>query len=924
MSEEPLVSCVVIFLDAERFVEEAIESIRAQTYEHWELLLVDDGSTDRSSDIARSYGERDPDRIRYLEHPGHQNLGMSAARNLGVAHASGPYIAFLDADDVSLPERFAEQVALLESHPEAALVYGPTLHWYGWTGTAADAQLDNETPLGVRADRVIAAPQLVPLLLDDASTIPASCSILYRRDALQRVGGFDPDVRGMFEDVVVLAKILLREPAYVASRCWSRYRQHDESYCAVAIREQGYKATELNEHERRLLELIQNEIDAVAPSLDALVPLIERELAPYRYPTAPTVLAVDRIETASAELLGWYIDSPQPAEEISTPSIPISGWAIGRDRRAVAVEVCCEARVLVRAPIELRRVDLVPAFPQAQEAGTSGFELSLRLGGMEPLDLVVQVVLEDQVRVPIARIDARRRARDHDAALGAPLVSVVIAGGVTEAGVSETIDSVLLQTYPRVELLAGAQASGTAAAADVSRYPALRFYTPQDSSAHVARNAGLGAAQGEAVVFLDAGERLLPHAIETGVRELRGRPECSMVATAEATSFAPAMFNRFVLDAAGGFQPGETQAGVAARLRARGRVHFHAQHVADVVATLPSRPTIHGRRRGRPQTTGALILMYHRIGEPGTDPWRLAVSPDHFAEHMQVIGDRFEPIPLTRLAGELAAGRASPRGVAVTFDDGYADNLVVARPLLEKHDVPATVFAITEFLGRDHPFWWDELPRLVIQPGSVPSELELHLDGRPMIWKVPEPDLTVKDWHAYRAWRAEQTPPTPRHALFLSLYDSFRRVRDDSREEMLAAVRAWVGLVPHGSDCLPLSADQLVQLDASSLVDVGTHTQTHPPLSTLSVPRQRAEIEGSRRMLEELLGHRVSSFSYPFGDQTTTTRAVVRSNGFDLACGVREQTATVFVDTFELPRIHVDDWSGEELERRLEGLLASQ
>ena len=100
MSDSPLVTTIIIFLDAERYFEEAIASVFAQTYPHWELLLVDDGSTDGSTAIARHYAMQYQTRVRYLEHPGHQNRGMSATRNLGVKHARGRYIAFVDADDV--------------------------------------------------------------------------------------------------------------------------------------------------------------------------------------------------------------------------------------------------------------------------------------------------------------------------------------------------------------------------------------------------------------------------------------------------------------------------------------------------------------------------------------------------------------------------------------------------------------------------------------------------------------------------------------------------------------------------------------------------------------------------------------------------------------------------------------------------------
>src|SRR5262245_60211168 len=108
----------MIFLDALPFLDEAIESVRAQTCDEWELLLVDDGSTDGSTAVALRHAERDPGRIRYLEHPGHENHGMSASRNLGVSHARGQYVGFLDADDVWLPRKLEQQTAILDGRPE--------------------------------------------------------------------------------------------------------------------------------------------------------------------------------------------------------------------------------------------------------------------------------------------------------------------------------------------------------------------------------------------------------------------------------------------------------------------------------------------------------------------------------------------------------------------------------------------------------------------------------------------------------------------------------------------------------------------------------------------------------------------------------------------------------------------------------------
>src|SRR4051812_22103421 len=106
----PAVSAIIIFLNAERFLSEAVESVIAQTHKDWELLLVDDGSADGSTTLAQGFAARHPDRVRYLEHPAHQNRGMSASRNLGLANSTGDHVAFLDADDVWLPHKLAEQL----------------------------------------------------------------------------------------------------------------------------------------------------------------------------------------------------------------------------------------------------------------------------------------------------------------------------------------------------------------------------------------------------------------------------------------------------------------------------------------------------------------------------------------------------------------------------------------------------------------------------------------------------------------------------------------------------------------------------------------------------------------------------------------------------------------------------------------------
>jgi len=227
-----LVSVVIIFLNEASFLEEAIASVLAQTYSHWELLLVDDGSTDGSARIAQKYAAADPVRIRYLDHPAHRNMGMSASRNLGIAVARGEFVALLDGDDVWLPQRLERSVALLRAHPEADMVYGATQYWYSWTGLKADSR-DHIQRHWFRANRLVRPPELLVRYMTQRAALPSPCSLTMRRKALAASGGFIESFRTLYEDQAFLTRFCLRHVVYVSNDCLDRYRQHPDSACAV-------------------------------------------------------------------------------------------------------------------------------------------------------------------------------------------------------------------------------------------------------------------------------------------------------------------------------------------------------------------------------------------------------------------------------------------------------------------------------------------------------------------------------------------------------------------------------------------------------------------------------------------------------------------------------------------------------------------
>jgi glycosyltransferase involved in cell wall biosynthesis len=244
----PKVSVIISFLNAQKFLGEAIESVFAQTLESWELLLVNDGSTDASSGLALQYVTQHPKRLRYFEHEAHGNLGLPASRNVGLRDAKGEYVALLDADDVWLPHKLEEQSHLLDSHPEAAMVYGSSKYWYSWTGKPGDCAKDFLQSPNVPLNIIHDPPSLLRRLLLGSAASPCPSDLLFRRDAVLRLGGFEESFShnfNMYEDQAFLAKVCLHAKVFVAENYWDQYRLHPDSCCATTEREGRQSSVEL-------------------------------------------------------------------------------------------------------------------------------------------------------------------------------------------------------------------------------------------------------------------------------------------------------------------------------------------------------------------------------------------------------------------------------------------------------------------------------------------------------------------------------------------------------------------------------------------------------------------------------------------------------------------------------------------------------
>jgi SAM-dependent methyltransferase/GT2 family glycosyltransferase len=276
-SSEPTVSVIMIFRDAGRFIDEAIRSVEAQTFADWELVLVDDGSTDDGPAIVASHQSRLGERLRLLRHPGGGGHGTGPSRNLGMQAARGRYLAFLDADDVYEPRRLEQHVKSLERDPDLGVVMSPDRYWRSRQPLGTRLIGDDDRIIGpaVTAGRRIEPPALVvATLLTRGAPMAALCSVTFRAEAFVRLGGIPGGFNGHYEDQALICKLLLDGPAIVLDECLARYRQHPASLTQANAPLEQQRGTPAWAARKRFLEWLgpyARSRGVVLPELDAWI-----------------------------------------------------------------------------------------------------------------------------------------------------------------------------------------------------------------------------------------------------------------------------------------------------------------------------------------------------------------------------------------------------------------------------------------------------------------------------------------------------------------------------------------------------------------------------------------------------------------------------------------------------------------------------
>jgi alpha-1,6-rhamnosyltransferase len=206
-AQAPLISVIAPCYNAERYLEQALESIYAQDYPNFEVIIVDDGSSDRSLEMLRQLQPR-YGFAWYTQ----ANQGVSGALNTGLEHARGVYVATPDLDDVMLPHSLSVRAHYLDQHPDVGLV-GALIHYMDEHGTLGKQQ----RPKGIR--RLDFAN-----ILANGEVVGAPVS-LYRMEALRAVGGYDPDIR--VQDFQITLRIARRGyGVHIIPEVVTRYRRH--------------------------------------------------------------------------------------------------------------------------------------------------------------------------------------------------------------------------------------------------------------------------------------------------------------------------------------------------------------------------------------------------------------------------------------------------------------------------------------------------------------------------------------------------------------------------------------------------------------------------------------------------------------------------------------------------------------------------
>ncbi len=320
----------------------------------------------------------------------------------------------------------------------------------------------------------------------------------------------------------------------------------------------------------------------------------------------------------------------------------------------------------------------------------------------------------------------------------------------------------------------------------------------------------------------------------------------------------------------------------------------------------------------------AIVLMYHRIANSQADVWDIAVSPENLDQHLKFLKKTRRVLPLDELVKEVRNHSIKKNSIAITFDDGYADNFYSAKPLLEKYDLPATFFIPTINIGQSKEFWWDELENIILYKETLPSCINFNVHDIKIEFDLgKEIELNAEIISIQLRWKAyEEPPPTLRCHVFLTIWEALKPLCDEQQQEYLKKIRNWAGCnISARPEYLCMSVEQLKRLGENNLFDIQAHSASHAALAFHDKSFQEKELLENKIFLEKSLNKSIEMIAYPYGSYNTDTINAAIGGGYTSAFTTDEETVINKTQLYRIGRFQVKNQGAIKFEESLERWL---
>lgn len=298
----------------------------------------------------------------------------------------------------------------------------------------------------------------------------------------------------------------------------------------------------------------------------------------------------------------------------------------------------------------------------------------------------------------------------------------------------------------------------------------------------------------------------------------------------------------------------------------------------------------------------AVVLIYHRVAVLNRDPQMLAVKPDNFYRQIEYIKKNYNLLTVEEFDHLINGKNKFPKkSILITFDDGYADNMHNALPVLESLNAQALFFVTTSNLNTKEEMWWDQLDNIFFSEKDFPKELSISINKAEFKFATSSADDKLR---TYR-----------------TLHPLIKFNKREIRDNILQTLFEWANIpINSREEYRLMTNDELLKMDRSPSAIIGAHTDTHTPLSILNFNEQIEEVKKSKEFLESLLDHPVKYFSYPFGNRKDYNKNSVeacKQMNFNFVCANFYFQVHRWTNKYELPRALVRDWDFEFFKKQI-------